>query len=132
MKYFSIVPLKKNTQHALTSSRSKFNKKSKHQNKFLKTLVSFKFLKKMEEFGVSKQSQDKIPGNSVKRQPSDLDLLFCFECDETFASKSEENRHRCGVDPNVEAIGIDDEDSINVSSSNVEGKKGMNRDIIKN
>ena len=86
----------------------------------------------MEEFGVSKQSQDKIPGNSVKSQPSDLDLLFCFECDETFASKSEENRHRCGVDPNVEAIGIDDEDSMDVSSSNVEDKKGKNRDIIKN
>ena len=123
MKYFSIVPLKK---YAAAQNLIK------NQNKFLKTLVSFKFLKKMEEFGVSKQSQDKIPGNSVKRQPSDLDLLFCFECDETFASKSEENRHRCGVDPNVEAIGIDDEDSINVSSSNVEGKKGMNRDIIKN
>ena len=86
----------------------------------------------MEEFRVSKQSQDKIPGSSVKRQPSDLDLLFCFECDETFASKSEENRHRCGVDPNVEAIGIDDDDSINVSSSNVEDKKGKNRDIIRN
>ena len=86
----------------------------------------------MEEFGVSKQSQDKIPGNSVNRQPSDLDLLFCFECDETFASKSEENRHRCGVDPNVEAIGIDDEDSMDVSSSNVEDKKGKNRDIIIN
>ena len=85
----------------------------------------------MEEFGVSKQSQDKIPDNPPKRKPSDLDLLFCFECDETFASKSEENRHRCGGDPNVEAIGIDDEDSIDVSSSNVEDKKGKNRDIIK-
>ena len=82
----------------------------------------------MEEFGVSKQSQDKLPDNPPKRKPSDLDLLFCFECDETFASKSEENRHRCGGDPNVEAIGIDDEDSIDVSSSNVEDKKGKNKD----
>ena len=86
----------------------------------------------MEEFGVSKQNQDKIPDNSVQSQPSDLDLLFCYECDETFASKSEENRHRCGVDPNVEAIGIDDEDSINVSSSKVEDEKGKIRAIIKN
>jgi hypothetical protein len=82
----------------------------------------------MEEFGVSKQSQDKIPDNSLKSQPSLLDLLFCYECEETFASKSEENRHRCGVVPNVEAIGIDDED-FNVSSSNVEDKKGENTDM---
>ena len=86
----------------------------------------------MEEFGLSKQSQDKIPDNSLKSQPSLLDLLFCYECEETFASKSEENRHRCGVVPNVEAIGIDDDESINVSSSNVEDKKGKNRDIIRN
>merc|ERR1712037_969107 len=100
-------------------------KNSKHQNKSLK----FSNFLKMEEFGVSKQSQDKTPGNSVKSQPSDLDLLFCFECDETFASKSEENRHRCGGDPNVEVIGIDDEGSIDASSSNVEDKKGVDHNF---
>ena len=84
----------------------------------------------MEEFKILREPQP--AADFQKNQPSGsvLDLIFCYECDETFDSKEDERRHRCGVShnnssdsfefPNISTMAEDEsEETNNLSTSTV-------------
>merc|ERR1712037_355242 len=93
-----------------------------------KSLKFFKLFKKWKN--LEYQNNLRIKFLTIPQRGNHL-IWICYFASNVMrlASKSEENRHRCGGDPNVEAIGIDDEDSIDVSSSNVEDKKGVHHNF---
>ena len=75
----------------------------------------------MDEFKISAESQAKYNENFGKKQSSLLDLVFCYECGETFASKKEEKLHKCGNRSNVESDNSDIEIELSASNGDKEG-----------
>ena len=80
----------------------------------------------MEEFKTSREPQ--AATDFRKNQPSVLDLIFCYECGETFGSKKEEDRHQCGSAlnnssdfefPDILPMVEDESETKNISSSTI-------------
>ncbi len=72
------------------------------------------------EFQISAESQAKYD-ERMKKQSSFLDMVFCYECGETFASKKEEKLHKCGNRSNVESDNSDIEIELSASNGDKEG-----------